>query len=494
MPLRVGGEDGRVVVVGVRSLVGCGLRIGLSGSLSRVGVLGRLVSPRFLGRFSGLRAALVGRLVDGGFLSCLLFRGLVLRLIGPRLPNLVGIRGHLVGGLRLCIGLSGSLSPLGVLGILGRLLCLRLDTGLTRVAIGSILSRAGVLDVRVLRSRALSLVALNVFGVLVRLVSPRFLGRFSGLRAALVGRLVDGGVLDVRVLRSRALSLGILSALGVLGRLLCLRLDTSFARVAIDSILSVVLCLVTRIVGARLLSFAGCGIRIGLGGSLSRRLRDLRVLNHIRALDGFFCVLVVTSLARVGASDAFDLIAVNRPGLISGLVLVHRRAAVSGRLRRLGRLRLRRVPLTESRVHSGLAGRTISRSRSPCVTHATSSTGGRVVGQVAARPEIGEDLDVPGTGQPAEQVGIGGRVGRQRRPQVGPALCDGGLQGLVRSLSGNRRIGLMRRHHELNRIHAEPFRENVWVTSTDRVRSQPILGPYTRLRSSPMVITNRRKS
>ena len=266
----------------------------------------------------------------------------------------------------------------------------------------------------------------------------------------------------MRVLRSRALSLAVLSTLGVLGvlgRLLCLRLGTSFARA---DILSAVLCLVTRVIGARLLSFAGCGIRIGLCGSLSRRLRDLRVLNRIRALDGFFCVLVVTSLARVGASDTF------------GLILVHRRAAVSGRLRRLGRLRLRRVPLTESRVHSGLAGRTISRS--PCVTHATSSTGGRVVGQVAARPEIGEDLDVPGTGQPAEQVGIGGRVGRQRRPQVGPALCDGGLQGLVRSLSGNRRIGLMRRHHELNRIHAEPFRENVWVTSTDRVRSQPIPG------------------
>ena len=281
----------------------------------------------------------------------------------------------------------------------------------------------------------------------------------------------------MRVLRSRALSLGILSALGVLGvlgRLLCLRLDTSFARAGI---LSAILCLVTRIVGARLLSFAGCGIRIGLGGSLSRRLRDLRVLNRIRALDGFFCVLVVTSLARVGASDTFDLIAVNRPGLIGRLVLVHRRAAVSGRLLRLGRLRLRRVPLTESRVHSGLAGRTISRSRRPCVTHATSSTGGRVVGQVAARTEIGEDLDVPGTGQPAEQVGIGGRVSRQRRPQVGPALCDGGLQGLVRSLSGNRRIGLMRRHHELNRIHAEPSRENVWVTSTDRARSQPIPGP-----------------
>jgi len=130
----------------------------------------------------------------------------------------------------------------------------------------------------------------------------------------------------VRVLRSRALNLGILSALGVLGRLLCLRLDTSFARVGI---LSIVLCLVTRVIGARLLSFAGCGIRIGLGGSLSRRFRDLRVLNRIRALDGFFCVLVVTSLARVDASDTFDLIAVNRPGLISRLVLVPRRAAVS---------------------------------------------------------------------------------------------------------------------------------------------------------------------
>ncbi|MCQ8210900.1 hypothetical protein NPS74_24770, partial [Cutibacterium acnes subsp. acnes] len=77
--------------------------------------------------------------------------------------------------------------------------------------------------------------------------------------------------------------------------------------------------------------------------------------------------------------------------------------------------------------------------------HATSSIGGCVVGQVAARTEVGEDLDVAGTGQPAEQVGIGGRVGRQRRPQVGPALCDGGLQGLVRSLSGNGCIGLMRR-------------------------------------------------
>ena len=218
----------------------------------------------------------------------------------------------------------------------------------------------GVLDVRVLRSRALSLAILNVFGVLgvlVRLVSPRFLGRFSGLRAVLVGRLVGGGVL-VRVLRSRALSLGILGALGVLGRLVCLLFVTGLARVV--------------------------GVRALFGGI---------------------------------------------------------------------------------------------RSRSPRVTRATSSTGGRVVGQVAARPEVGEDLDVPGTGQPAEQVGIGGRVSRQRRPQVGPALCDGGLQGLVRSLSGNRRIGLMRRHHELNRIHAEPSRENVWVTSTDRARSQPIPGP-----------------
>ena len=226
-----------------------------------------------------------------------------------------------------------------------------------------------------------------------------------------------------------------------------------------------------------------------------RVLRSLALsLGILSALGRLVRLLVVTSLARVGASDTFDLIAVNRPGLISRLVLVHRRAAVSGRLRRLGRHRLRRVPLTESGVHSGLAGRTISRSRSPRVTHATSSTGDRVVGQVAARTEIGEDLDVPGTGQPAEQVGIGGRVSRQRRPQVGPALCNGGLQGLIRSLSGNRRIGLMRRHHELNRIHAEPFRENVWVTSTDRARSQPIPGPYTRLRPSPMVITNRRKS
>ena len=459
MPLRCGGEDGRVVVVGVRSLVdgALRLRIGLSGSLSRIGVLSGFVSSRFLGRIRGLRDALVGRLVDGGFLNCLLSRGLVLRLIGPRLPNLVGIRGHLVGDLRLCVGLSGSLSPLGVLGVLGRLLCLRLDTGLARVAIGSILSRAGVLGRLVFRIRALSLGILNVFGVLVRLVSPRFLGLIGRLRAALIGRLVNGGVLDVRVLRSLALSLGILSALGVLGRLVRLLVVTSLARVlGIHGLLGGVL-------------------RIGLGGSLIRRLRGLRVLRRIRALDGFFCVLVVTSLAKVGASDTFDLIAVNRPGLIGRLVLVHRRAAVSGRLRRLGRLRLRRVPLTESRVHSGLAGRTISHS--PCITHATSSTGGRVVGQVAARPEIGEDLDVPGTGQPAEQVGIGGRVGRQRRPQVGPALCDGGLQGLVRSLSGNRRIGLMRRHHELNRIHAEPFRENVWVTSTDRARSQPIPGP-----------------
>ena len=169
-------------------------------------------------------------------------------------------------------------------------------------------------------------------------------------------------------------------------------------------------------------------------------------------------------LTRDGLQHILDLIAVNRPGLIGGLILVHRRAALTGRLRRLGRLRLRRVLLTESRVHSGLTSRTISLSRSPRSprgTRAVSSIGGRVVGQVAARTEIGEDLDVPGTGQPAEQVGIGGRVGRQRRPQVGPALCDGGLQGLVRSLSGNRRIGLMRRHHELNRIHAEPFRENV---------------------------------
>ena len=421
MPLRVGGEDGRVVVVGVRSLVddALHLRIGIASGLSRVGALGgvvcvllvadlakvvdirgllrrvlriglgsslshRLRGLHILDLISRLHATLIARLVGGDVLGCLFLRGLALRLIGPRFLSLVG------GGLRPCIGLSG--------------------------------------------------------GPIRRLRGLHILDLISRLHATLVG----GGVLDVRVLRSRALSLGILSALsalGVLVRLLCLRLDTSFARVGI---LSIVLCLVTRIVGARRLSFAGCGLRIGLSGSLSHRFRGLHILG---------------------------LIIVNRPGLIGGLVLVHRSAAVSGRLRRLGRLRLRRVPLTESRIHSGLASRTISRSRSPCVTHATSSTGGRVVGQVTARTEIGEDLDVPGTGQPAEQVGIGGRVGRQRRPQVGPALCDGGLQGLVRSLSGNGCIGLMRRHHELNRIHAEPFRENVWVTSTDRARSQPILGP-----------------
>ena len=424
MPLRGGGEDGRVVVAGVRSLIGCGLCTRIDGGLSLVGVpgvLGRLVSPRFLGRFSRFRAALIGRLVDGGVLDllvlriralslvalnvsgvlgilsrflrlrldtgltrvgidsilsragvfgCLLLRGLVLRLIGPRLLSLVGIRGHLVGDLRLCIGLSGSLSRVGVLGILGRLL------------------------------------------------RPQF----TIVR-------IDGGVLDVLVLRSQALSLGILGALGVLGGLFCVLLVADLARAGI---LSATLCLVTRVIGARLLSFAGCGLRIGL---------------------------------------------------IGGLVLVHRRTAVCdrlGHLCRLSRLRLRRVLLTESRVHSGLTSRTISLSRSPRSprgTRAVGSIGGRVVGQVAARTEIGKDLDVPGTGQPAEQFGIGGRVGRQRRPQVGAALCDGGLQGLVRSLSGNRRIGLMRRHHELNRIHAEPFRENVWVTSTDRARSQPILGP-----------------
>ena len=224
----------------------------------------------------------------------------------------------------------------------------------------------------------------------------------------LIGSLVDGGVLDVRILRIRALSLVALNVFGVLGilsRFLCLRLDTGFARAGI---LSAVLCLVTRVIGARLLSFASGVFRvcIGLGGSLSR----------VGVLGRLVCVLLVAGLARaVGI-----------------------------------------------RSHS---------------TRAVSSIGGRVVRQVAARTEIGKDLDVPGTGQPAEQVGIGGRVGRQRRPQVGAALCDGGLQGLVRSLSGNRRIGLMRRHHELNRIHAEPFRENVWVTSTDRARSQPILGP-----------------
>ena len=400
MPLRVGGEDGRVVVVGVRSLVDDALRIGIGGGLSRVRVLD-------------------------------VIRGIVLKDDGLRLPNLVGTRGHLVGDLRLCIGLGGSLSRVGALG---GVVCVLLVADLAKVV-----------DIRGLLRRVLRIGLGSSLSH--RLRGLHILDLISRLHATLIARLVGGGVLDVRVLRSRALSLGILSALGVLVRLLCLRLDTSFARVGI---LSIVLCLVTRIVGARRLSFAGCGLRIGLSGSLSHRFRGLHILG---------------------------LIIVNRPGLIGGLVLVHRRAAVSGRLRRLGRLRLRRVPLTESRIHSGLAGRTISRSRSPRGTRAVSSIGGRVVGQVTARTEIGEDLDVPGTGQPAEQVGIGGRVGRQRRPQVGPALCDGGLQGLVRSLSGNRRIGLMRRHHELNRIHAEPFRENVWVTSTDRARSQPIPGP-----------------
>ena len=389
MPLRGGGEDGRVVVAGVRSLVGCGLCTRIDGGLSRVGVpgvLGRLVSPRFLGRFSGLRAALIGRLVDGGVLD--------VRVLRIRALSLV------------------ALNVSGVLGILSRFLRLRLDTGLTRVGI---LSAVLCLVTRVIGARLLSfagcglriglggsLSRVGVLGILGRLLRPQF----TIVR-------IDGGVLDVLVLRSQALSLGILGALGVLGGLFCVLLVADLARAGI---LSATLCLVTRVIGARLLSFAGCGLRIGL---------------------------------------------------IGGLVLVHRRTAVCdrlGHLCRLSRLRLRRVLLTESRVHSGLTSRTISLSRSPRSprgTRAVSSIGGRVVGQVAARTEIGEDLDVPGTGQPAEQVGIGGRVGRQRRPQVGPALCDGGLQGLVRSLSGNRRIGLMRRHHELNRIHAEPFRENV---------------------------------
>ena len=353
MPLRGGGEDCRVVVAGVRSLVGCGLRIGLGGSLSRVrvpGVLGRLFSPRFLGRFSRLRAALIGRLVDGGVLDLLVLRIRALSFI--------------------------ALNVFGVLGILSRFLRLRLDTGLTRVGIDSVLSRAGVLGCLLLR------------GLVLRLIGPRLLSLASGV-------------------------------------------------------------------------FRVC---IGLGGSLSR-------------------VRVPGVLGRLFSPRFLGRFSRLHTVLIGGLVLVHRRTAVCdrlGHLCRLSRLRLRRVLLTESRVHSGLTSRTISLSRSPRSprgTRAVSSIGGRVVGQVAARTEIGKDLDVPGTGQPAEQVGIGGRVGRQRRPQVGPALCDGGLQGLVRSLSGNRRIGLMRRHHELNRIHAGPFRENVWVTSTDRARSQPIPGP-----------------
>ena len=219
-----------------------------------------------------------------------------------------------------------------------------------------------------------------------------------------------------------------------------------------------------RVVVARVRSLVGCGLCTRIDGGLSR-------------------VGVPGVLGRLFSPRFLGRFSRLHTVLIGGLVLVHRRTAVCdrlGHLCRLSRLRLRRVLLTESRVHSGLTSRTISLSRSPRSprgTRAVSSIGGRVVGQVAARTEIGKDLDVPGTGQPAEQVGIGGRVGRQRRPQVGAALCDGGLQGLVRSLSGNRRIGLMRRHHELNRIHAEPFRENVWVTSTDRARSQPILGP-----------------
>jgi len=279
VPLRVGGEDGRVVVVGVRSLVdgALGLHIGIASGLSRVGVLGRFLCLRLNTGFA-----------RAGILSAVLC--LVTRVIGAWLLSLAS------GVLRLCIGLGGSLSRIGVPGRLVRLLLVAdlarvvgirgLLRGVLRIGLGGSLSRAGVLG---------------------RFVSSRFLGLISRLRAALIGRLVNDGVLDVRVLRSLALSLGILSALGVLGRLV-------------------------RLLG-------------------------------------------VTSLARVGASDAFDLIAVNRPGLIGRLVLVHRRAAVSGRLLRLGRLRLRRVPLTESRVRSGLAGRTISRS--PCVTHATSSTGGR---------------------------------------------------------------------------------------------------------------------
>ena len=68
------------------------------------------------------------------------------------------------------------------------------------------------------------------------------------------------------VLRSQALSLGILGALGVLGGLFCVLLVADLARAGI---LSATLCLVTRVIGARLLSFAGCGLRIGLIGASS---------------------------------------------------------------------------------------------------------------------------------------------------------------------------------------------------------------------------------
>ena len=214
------------------------------------------------------------------------------------------------------------------------------------------------------------------------------------------------------------------------------------------------------VVGVR--SLVGCGLRIGLGGSLSR-VRVPGVLGRLfspRFL-GRFSRLHTVLIGRLVNGGVLGVRVLRIRAFNLGILRLVRLLFVTGLARAVG-------------IRALFGG---IRSRSPRGTRAVGSIGGRVVGQVAARTEIGKDLDVPGTGQPAEQFGIGGRVGRQRRPQVGAALCDGGLQGLVRSLSGNRRIGLMRRHHELNRIHAEPFRENVWVTSTDRARSQPILGP-----------------
>ena len=93
----------------------------------------------------------------------------------------------------------------------------------------------------------------------------------------------------------------------------------------------------------------------------------------------------------------------------------------------------------------------------------TGSISRRVVGQVAARPKVGQDLDVPGAGQPAEQVRISCGVGRQWPPQVRPTLRDRSLQRLVSCLGSHVRIGLMRRHHELNRVHTESFPGEAWT-------------------------------
>ena len=184
----------------------------------------------------------------------------------------------------------------------------------------------------------------------------------------------------------------------------------------------------------------------------------------------------------VDGLDGLDVLSLS--GLISLRLLVGRDGNVIGarglviRLPGARLLSLVGSVLSGLRLRIGPSGRLSRRLRALCTlirigglgddgargtrsARGISSIGRCVVGQVAARTQVGEDLDVPGTGQPAEQVGIGRRVGRQRRPQVGPALRDRGLQGLVRSLRGDRRIGLMRRHHELNRIHAGPFRENV---------------------------------